>query len=171
MIPLDSGRWSELRDAYGSASRVAVILRAVEAGEDNDQAWDDLWSRICHQGDVCDAAYAAVPHLVRVARDPSRTRWELVALPAAIEAARLTGKAPAIPHDLDDAYHSAVRALAEVCVARAHGSWDHVSGQAILAGLAVSKGLGMLAGAILELGPQATGEFLESVGKGGRHGV
>jgi hypothetical protein len=171
MIPLDSRRWSELRDTYGHATPVSTILRTIDAGEASDEVWTNLWSRICHQGDVCEASYAAVPHLVRIARDPAQIRWDLLALPAAIEAARLTGRAPGIPEDLAAAYHAAVQALADVCFARAQVPWDHVGGQAILAGLAASKGLGMLAEAILELGPGSAGEFLESIGKGGRHGV
>jgi len=171
MIPLESGRWSELRDAYGPATPVATILRTISVKQAPDELWDDLWSRILHQGDVCEASYAAVPHLVTIARDPAQTRWQLLALPAAIEAARLMGRAPEIPIDLATAYHTAIGALVEISFGRAQVPWDHLTGQAVLASLAASKGLGALAEAILELGPRSTSEFLESIGGPRGHGV
>ena len=171
MIPLEDPRWSELRDAYGKADTVSTILRAIYAGEANDEVWADLWSRICHQGDVSEASYAAVPHLVRIARVSRQTRWDLVALPAAIEVARLAGRAPDIPADLAMEYHAAVGDLAEVCLMRVKLPWDHVGGQAVLAALAASKGLGVLAESILELGPRSAAEFLQSTSRDRRHGV
>src|SRR5262245_26715391 len=100
MIPLDSGRWLELRDAYGSAAGIPSILRAIAAGKATDEEWGELWSRTYHQGNIFEASYAIVPHLVNIARDPAQTRWDLLALPAAVEVARLRGAGPRVSSDL-----------------------------------------------------------------------
>jgi hypothetical protein len=56
--------WASLRDAYGSAEQVPALLAAAEqAGTSDGSAWDDLWGRLCHQGTVYSASYAALPAL------------------------------------------------------------------------------------------------------------
>ena len=59
--------WAALTDAYGSAVEVPKLLAA--AGDDpSDRAvWDELWGRLCHQGTVSTASYAAIPQLARIA--------------------------------------------------------------------------------------------------------
>ena len=61
--------WSALRDAYGPADRVPDLLAAA----DSPDAGRPIWSRLCHQGTVATASYAALPALTRiaVARPPS----------------------------------------------------------------------------------------------------
>jgi len=44
-------------------------LQRLAAGMDRDAAWAELWQGLHHQGDVCEASYAAVPHLVRIQPD------------------------------------------------------------------------------------------------------
>jgi hypothetical protein len=58
--------WSELRDAYGPATEVPDLLAAASA-DDGRGVWDDLWSRLCHQGTVYSASYAALPVLAELA--------------------------------------------------------------------------------------------------------
>lgn len=49
--------WTSLRDAYGTAGPVEPLL---ERGDTQDRTiWDELWSRLCHQGTVYSASYAA----------------------------------------------------------------------------------------------------------------
>jgi hypothetical protein len=63
--------WRPLRDAYGTAGPVEALL---ERGDTEDRAiWDELWSRLCHQGTVYSASYAALPRLAELAarQDPS----------------------------------------------------------------------------------------------------
>lgn len=167
VIPLESQRWSELRDQFGSASAVAASLRRLASAPGDEAEWKDLWSRLYHQGDVTEASYAAVPHLVKLARESRETPWHAFALPAAIEAARLAHRAPTIPSDLEASYHESIRELGSLGLAHLSRPWDHVLGQAILASVAVSKGLGTLADAILELGPTDAAEFLEQRGEHG----
>ena len=42
-------------------------MSAERAGTQFASAWDELWSRLCHQGTVYTASYAALPHLADVA--------------------------------------------------------------------------------------------------------
>jgi hypothetical protein len=58
--------WSQLSHAYGPADDVPALLAQAEADRDG-QAWEDLWSRLCHQGTVYSASFAALPTLTEIA--------------------------------------------------------------------------------------------------------
>jgi hypothetical protein len=58
--------WSLLGHAYGPADDIPGLLG--QAGTDeHSAAWDDLWSRLCHQGSVYSASFAALPLLSEMA--------------------------------------------------------------------------------------------------------
>lgn len=60
--------WASLRDAYGSAEGIPDLLAAAEASSGEDgEPWDELWGRLCHQGTVYSASYAAFPRLAEIA--------------------------------------------------------------------------------------------------------
>jgi hypothetical protein len=63
--------WTSLRDAYGAAGPVEALLERADS--DDRAVWDELWSRLCHQGTVQTASYAALPRLAELAarQDPS----------------------------------------------------------------------------------------------------
>ncbi|MET9311957.1 hypothetical protein ABZX12_09040 [Kribbella sp. NPDC003505] len=63
--------WTSLRDAYGAAGPVGALLERADT--DDRAVWDELWSRLCHQGTVQTASYAALPRLAELAarQDPS----------------------------------------------------------------------------------------------------
>lgn len=67
----DMTDWQALRDAYGSAELVGSLLDRGDT--DERTVWEELWSRLCHQGTVYTASYAALPRLAELAtrRDPS----------------------------------------------------------------------------------------------------
>lgn len=95
MIDLRSGRWFQLRQAYGAATGVPDLLQQLAAGD--EEAVDDLYSTICHQGTVYTASYAAVPHLAKIAsttRGADR-RAEILALLGAIVASTDRAEMPA----------------------------------------------------------------------------
>ncbi|MCP3997555.1 MAG: hypothetical protein GY722_21210 [bacterium] len=58
--------WSKLEHAYGDASDVPKLLEGL-APDSNDPIWLELWSRLCHQGTVYSASFAALPHLAEFA--------------------------------------------------------------------------------------------------------
>lgn len=56
--------WSLPRHAYGAAGDVPGLLAEARAlDEDEGGVWDELWGRLCHQGTVYSASYAALPAL------------------------------------------------------------------------------------------------------------
>ena len=60
--------WAALHHAYGTAEDVPDLLAAAEdSGTDFGPAWDEVWSRLCHQGTVYTASYAALPALLEIA--------------------------------------------------------------------------------------------------------
>ena len=67
MLSLDSERWRDLRHAYGAAEDIPELLKQLESHpDDGDDAepWFSLWSALAHQGDVFQASFAAIPHVV-----------------------------------------------------------------------------------------------------------
>ncbi len=74
--------WSSLQHAYGSAGDIPDLLAAADSSsdaaesgsdmagtqrEDQRRVWDALWSRLCHQGTVYPASFAALPALAAMA--------------------------------------------------------------------------------------------------------
>lgn len=59
--------WSRLHHAYGTAEDVPGLLDSV-GSDPKGSGWDRLWSRLCHQGTVYSASYAALPALTEMAR-------------------------------------------------------------------------------------------------------
>lgn len=60
--------WSHLQDIYGSADGIPALLADAASVTDwGAPVWDELWSRLYHQGSVAPASYAALPALVAIA--------------------------------------------------------------------------------------------------------
>ncbi|MEV6239040.1 hypothetical protein [Lentzea sp. NPDC051838] len=57
--------WSVLTHAYGTAEDIPGLLDRVAKAND-EEAWSELWSALCHQGTSYPASYAALPHLARI---------------------------------------------------------------------------------------------------------
>ena len=157
MVPLDSTIWGELTHAYGPASDIPDLLRRLakepEPSEHRDQEpWRSLWSALCHQGDVYQASYVAVPHIVAIANEaPGPIDWSFFGLPAAIEIARAKGSGPLVGPTHQAAYFAALRDLLD-CIARhADDRWDEYMTQAIATALAAIKGHHRLADALNNL--------------------
>ncbi len=103
--------WSQLTHAYGTAEDVPGLLEV--AGPDPESpAWDELWSRLCHQGTVYPASYAALPVLVGKARQLTATDRTMPLLLAASIVAS-TDRPCGIP-DPKDAYAAETSELIEL---------------------------------------------------------
>jgi len=141
------------------------MIQALEASPTTNAGtavWEPLWTRVHHQGDVCEASYAVVPHIVRIAlARNAQCSWEYLAFPASIEVHRIKDGGPAIPSDLENSYRETIVLLPELVFRQTKWSWDHVFAQAAAAALVASRGQVDLADVILELGPSATKEFIE----------
>lgn len=76
--------WSQLRHAYGPADDVPRLLGQLDPNPDAE-VWEQLWSRLCHQGEVYSASTAALPALTgTLAEWPPAERVQGLDLAAAI---------------------------------------------------------------------------------------
>ena len=164
MLSLDDTKWGSLKDAYGDGSKIPQLLRQLSQFPAHDnyrsEPYFSLWSALCHQGDVYQASYAAVPHIVAIVRAaPMRAHWSAILLVCAIEIARVNGKGPQIAKELQAEYAAALAALPEIIAALCAQRWDESFTRTCAAALAVSKGQPALAEAILELEPDRLKDF------------
>jgi len=82
--------WRELTHAYGSAEDIPEIISALTP-DPTSPAWEELWSRVCHQGTTYSASPAVLPFLLSVASNWSSTdRAMPLALAGSIVAATQT---------------------------------------------------------------------------------
>jgi hypothetical protein len=155
-LALDDPQWARLSHAHGSAGDVPALLTALEAlsgpaGQDAEP-WPGLWSRLCHQGEVYEASYAAAPHIVTICGLMSGpVDFGFFLLPAAIEAARQEGRGPPVPPALAAAYLEAIRRLPRVLEWRLDEAWDRDFAVSAFGALAVAKGHHRLAEAVMNL--------------------
>lgn len=167
MIGLDDPRWQTLSHAYGNAADIPDLLRqlARETGPKvgyDSEPWFTLWSSLCHQGDVFDASYAAVPIIVELAccsKEP--IDFSFFQLPAAIEIARRNAKGPPVPTDFADDYSAAVSRLTECVALHRHEHWDEVMLLSAMSALAVAKGNHRVAEAIMNLDDDLIGKLID----------
>lgn len=105
--------WAGAVDVYGSADEVPRLLaQAAEVTDVRAPVWDELWSRLCHQGTVAPASYAALPALVGIAR----SRADVAVDPALHLAAAIVGAmdVPAGAGSERDEYAVEIAALREL---------------------------------------------------------
>ncbi len=137
MLNLDDPKWKELNGGYRTPYDASIALRELEAGEDT---WDELWQELHHQGDVGEASYAAVPHLVRIAGAASEIDRNLFSLVATIEIERHRGGNPPLPDWCQDAYAKAWEALLELALRDIRHLADASDLQSLLGVIAVARG-------------------------------
>jgi hypothetical protein len=51
------------------------LFSQPESEQTREPAWDELWEELHHQGDVGEASYASVAHLVRIHRTGVVVDW------------------------------------------------------------------------------------------------
>ena len=113
MLSLDDPKWSDLLGGYKTPYDPSHALRSLENGEDS---WGELWEQLHHQGDVGEASYAAIPHIVRIARSLPSCDWNFYGLVSTIEIERHRKCNPPIPDWLAPAYADAIRDLLELAL-------------------------------------------------------
>lgn len=60
--------WSQFEHAYGTAEDIPGLLDRVEP-DLRSPTWKYVWARLCHQGTVYSASFAALPALAKKAHD------------------------------------------------------------------------------------------------------
>ena len=156
MMSLESSDWSQLTNAYGAADDTPRLLAQLakypaKTGYDSEPFFS-LWSSLCHQGDTCTAAYAAVPHMIALAEaEPDRITYDYLLLPTSIEIARLTGRGPGVPAELFESYLAAIKKMPAVVGRLGVDDMDETMCLSCGAALATAAGNPVLAEAILEL--------------------
>ena len=167
MIDLDDPRWLKLSHAYGNAADIPKLLHQLARATGpktgyNSEPWFSLWSSLCHQGDVYDASYAALPHIVEIAFNTKEpVDFSFFQLTAAIEIARRSGKGPPVPGDLAEAYGDAVSRLAECVALHRHEVWDEPTLLSAMSALAVAKGHHRVAEAVMDLDDDLITKLIE----------
>src|SRR5262245_16690798 len=129
MLALNDPRWKSLSHAYGAATDIPGFLTKAtqdfRPGHKPGSAWFDLWSALCHQGDIYTASYAAFPHLVALAPGHlERKRYDPLFLAGCIELTHLEGRGPDLPTDLAGPYAEAVATGRVLAEAHLNSAWD-----------------------------------------------
>ena len=140
MLSLDDKRWQNLEGGYRTQFDPRPSLSRLDTTKDTNAAWRDLWDGLHHQGDVGEASYAAVPHLVRIYRKGGVIDWNTFAIVAVIELARDDSKNPRVPKWLEEDYFQAIRDLAELGAVEVLQTKNPEEVRAILSILAISAG-------------------------------
>ena len=140
MLPLDDPRWAKMTAGYRLPFDARPLLLQLERGLDSEATWDALWTELHHQGDVGEASYAAIPHLVRIYRQRGVPDWQTYSLVATIELARKEGSNPDVPEWLELGYFKSLGELEEIAASKILQADTPEAVQSILAILAISRG-------------------------------
>ena len=141
MLSFDDPRWSEMNGGYKAPFDPRPLLKKLEREPDLGPVWSELWNELHHQGDVDEASFAAVPHIVRIYRNRGELDRNAYAIVSIIELARNQNKNPDVPGWLKDDYFSAIHALAEKGILELSNARDPDTCREILGIIALSKGL------------------------------
>jgi hypothetical protein len=141
MLSFEDERWNDLTGGYRVPLDPRSLLRRLDDGKETAAVWRELWEELHHQGDVGDASYGAVPHIVRIHRKRGIVDWNTYAIVAVIESARTNPRNPKIPEWLEKDYLSSIQELAETGVAEISRTNDPQAIRAILGIIAIAKGL------------------------------
>jgi hypothetical protein len=162
-MELNDPRWLTLLGAYRVPYDPRPALGDLEGASDTTAVWQELWNELYHQGDVGDASYAAVPHLVRIYEITRKSAAQTCMLVAMIELARRTGREP-LPAFIAEAYRSAWQRLFQQVIRQLSEIVDHETGSAMIAIVALEQQQPALANLALRLNESERAEFLARSG-------
>jgi len=141
MLSLDDIRWTTMHGGYKMPFDPRPLFERLEAGIDTEAVWSELWNELHHQGDVDEASYASVPHLVRIYRKRTTAEWNTYAIVAIIELARARGSNPDVPEWLAKDYFAAIAELAGLGATEVLTTDDTERVRAMLGVIAIAKQL------------------------------
>jgi hypothetical protein len=166
MLSFDDERWLDLKGGYRMLFDPRPCLANIESGHEADLAWRKLWEDLYHQGDVGEASYAAVPHLVRICRRRGGTTWSswnVCALIGVIEFARRDSRNPEIPEWCGQDYFDALAALGVMAAADILQTSDKDAIRALLCIIALAKSLPIHARFFLDYSEEEMGDMEQKV--------
>jgi hypothetical protein len=163
-LDFSDARWAGLLGGYRVPYDPRKALRALEQGDGRAAAWDELWNELHHQGDIGEASFAALPHLVRIHECRGVPDWNTYAIAAIIELARDSADNPQLPPDLQQFYETAWKQLIEIGLQELNEAEDETLVTGILAVLAIGKGMRMLGRLTIEFTDDERKELLAKVG-------
>ncbi|HEX4302784.1 MAG TPA: hypothetical protein VHZ78_08320 [Rhizomicrobium sp.] len=139
-LSFDDPDWTTMKGGYRIVYDPRAALRRLETDDNPEPAWLELWNELHHQGDVGEASYAAVPHLVRIHRARGVPDWNTYALVQCIdEARRASSRNPALPPHLQPAYESAWEQLGTLGLSELREATEPTLVRSIVGVLAVWK--------------------------------
>lgn len=136
MLELNDPRWKALRGGYKVSYDASAALSRMERGEN---VWDELWKELHHQGDLGEASYAAVPHLVRIAGANGERDWNFYGLVSTIEVERHRLANPQLPDWLVADYGDAWSQVLDLALADLRRPKDPLTVRAMLGAIALAK--------------------------------
>lgn len=139
-LDLEDPSWSSLCGGYRVPYDPRPALRSLELGEESGHAWKELWDELFHQGDVGEASYAAVPHLVRIHEARGVPEENTYSIVATIEDARQQRTNPHLPANLEEDYHAALSHLLHIGLREIEKADDPLLVSSIIAAVAAVKG-------------------------------
>lgn len=155
-LPLDDPRWQDLDGGYKQPYDASLPLRRMEAGED---VWEELWDELHHQGDLGTASYAAVPHLVRLARQ--KRDWNVYALVGLIETERHRKTNPSVPPWLLGHYQHAWEQLMQMALEDLSRPGEPILVQSALAVVAFGRRQTQLGAMLLQMDDSEISDWTE----------
>jgi hypothetical protein len=154
-LSLDDPRWRELQHRGGTIPETPDVPKELawllEHPEDQ-QRFNELWPDLCSEGTTWSAGYAAVPHVVEIARrlpPPLRTEHLLFVGFAAICERPDYGEGFQINEYLEPAYREALTQALPLLTDTLGCPHDEITTRYLLAALSALKGFRRL-GAIIE---------------------
>jgi hypothetical protein len=119
-----------------------------------------LWDQLHHQGDVDTAAYAALPHLVRIAANRDRD-WNVYALAATIEVERHRINNPPLPDWATESYDAAWEQLLKLALSDLAGTKEPLTIRCAISVVALSRGDAKLGALLSHLDSSDVDELAE----------
>ena len=159
MLSLDDPKWKGLAGGYRRPYDASAPLRRLEGGED---VWNELWDQLHHQGDVGEASYAVVPHLVRIGALAESRDYNLWLLIATIEIERHRKSNPPLPDWLNESYSLAWENALRLAITDIVRATDAEIVRALLGAIAIGKGNLKLGALISHLDSSELDEILET---------
>jgi hypothetical protein len=161
VLSYDDDRWNKIHGGYKTLYNPTNALKKLESGNDIENAWNELWEELHHQGDIGEASYAVVPHLVRIQKEHSNLDWRFYSLVSIIEIERHRKSNPPLPDWIKSSYIQAWTQLLDLSLNDLKHTEDPLVIQSAIGVLAIAKGLLKLGAIISEFDESELMEMLD----------